>query len=128
MEQFVETIEPYSSYRYVLALVLFGLTTWLVVSSILSLRGMRQLMLTVNRQMQSRRLLDDVRIMLDPDHDLSQSEPYRANTARIAKLAMLRALLRQFGWKTLRAVWLELVLLAALSLACVWAYNEMFFG
>lgn len=106
---FLHSAEPYTSYRYVLGLVLGGITVYFVVTAIMSLRNLQGLLQDFNRQVNEQRLFDDVRLMLDPDYDLSLEKPLRAKPGRIIKLSLLSACLRLLSFRTLVYVFPELI-------------------
>ncbi|MCA8910501.1 MAG: hypothetical protein KDB82_02260 [Planctomycetes bacterium] len=106
---FLNSAEPYTSYRYVLGLVLTGLTVYYFYTAWASVRNMQGLLRDLNRQVNEQRLFDDVRLMLDPDYDVTQERPLKAKPGRIIKLSVLSACLRLFSFRTLVYVFPELI-------------------
>ena len=126
MEDFVNSVEPYTSYRYVLGLVLTGLTVYFIVTAALSLKNLKGLLDDLNRQVNENRLFDDVRIKIDPDVDLSVEKPLKAKPGRIIKLAMLSACLRLLSFRTFIYVFPELLAVTLLAGASAVAYWYVF--
>lgn len=123
---FVNSAEPYTSYRYVLGLVLGGITVYFVVTAVMSLRNLQGLLQDFNRQVNEQRLFDDVRLMLDPDYDLSLEKPLRAKPGRIIKLSLLSACLRLLSFRTMVYVFPELIGVLILGSASAVAYWYVF--
>lgn len=123
---FLHSAEPYTSYRYVLGLVLGGITVYFVVTAIMSLRNLQGLLQDFNRQVNEQRLFDDVRLMLDPDYDLSLEKPLRAKPGRIIKLSLLSACLRLLSFRTLVYVFPELIGVVIVGSAAAVAYWYVF--
>ncbi|MCB9932926.1 MAG: hypothetical protein H6841_05815 [Planctomycetes bacterium] len=123
---FLNSAEPYTSYRYVLGLVLGGITVYFVVTAIMSLRNLQGLLQDFNRQVNEQRLFDDVRLMLDPDYDLSLEKPLRAKPGRIIKLSLLSACLRLLSFRTLVYVFPELIGVIIVGSAAAVAYWYVF--
>lgn len=123
---FLHSAEPYTSYRYVLGLVLGGITVYFVVTAIMSLRNLQGLLQDFNRQVNEQRLFDDVRLMLDPDYDLSLEKPLRARPGRIIKLSLLSACLRLLSFRTLVYVFPELIGVILMGSASAVAYWYVF--
>lgn len=123
---FLHSAEPYTSYRYVLGLVLGGITVYFVVTAIMSLRNLQGLLQDFNRQVNEQRLFDDVRLMLDPDYDLSLEKPLRAKPGRIIKLSLLSACLRLLSFRTLVYVFPELIGVIIVGSAAAVAYWYVF--
>lgn len=123
---FLHSAEPYTSYRYVLGLVLGGITVYFVVTAIMSLRNLQGLLQDFNRQVNEQRLFDDVRLMLDPDYDLSLEKPLRAKPGRIIKLSLLSACLRLLSFRTLVYVFPELIGVILMGSASAVAYWYVF--
>jgi hypothetical protein len=121
-----ESAEPYTSYRYVLGLVLTGLFIYFVATSILSLRNLLGLLRDMNRQVNEKRFFDDVRLRLDPDWDISRERPLQAKPGRIIKLSLLSACLRLISFRTFLYVFPELVGVLALGSAAAVAYWYVF--
>jgi hypothetical protein len=129
MEELAELLqgaEPYTSYRYILGLVLTGLTVYYLYTSIASIRNLQGLMRDLNRQVNEDRLFDDVRKMLDPEYDVSVERPLKAKPGRIIKLSILSASLKLISWSNLRYVLPELIgVIVLLAGSCV-AYWYVF--
>ncbi|MCZ7604656.1 MAG: hypothetical protein M5U25_01000 [Planctomycetota bacterium] len=123
---FLHSAEPYTSYRYVLGLVLGGITVYFVVTAIMSLRNLQGLLQDFNRQVNEQRLFDDVRLMLDPDYDLSLEKPLKARPGRIIKLSLLSACLRLLSFRTLVYVFPELIGVIIVGSAAAVAYWYVF--
>ncbi|MCG3184650.1 MAG: hypothetical protein ICCCNLDF_02778 [Planctomycetes bacterium] len=123
---FLHSAEPYTSYRYVLGLVLGGITVYFVVTAIMSLRNLQGLLQDFNRHVNEQRLFDDVRLMLDPDYDLSLEKPLRAKPGRIIKLSLLSACLRLLSFRTLVYVFPELIGVILMGSASAVAYWYVF--
>jgi hypothetical protein len=126
MAEFLEKLEPYSSYRFVLGLVLTGLTVYWLVTSLGGLRNLRGFISDLNMQVNDERTFNDVRRALDPDCDLSLLAPLKAKPGRIVKLELIRVSLRLLSFRTLRRVWLELIGCAVLLPACAYSYWLVF--
>lgn len=123
---FLHSAEPYTSYRYVLGLVLGGITVYFVVTAIMSLRNLQGLLQDFNRQVNEQRVFNDVRLMLDPDYDTSLEKPLRAKPGRIIKLSLLSACLRLLSFRTLVYVFPELIGVLILGSAAAAAYWFVF--
>ena len=124
--EFFESAEPYTSYRYVLGLVLGGLTLYFFYTSFASLRNFQGLLRDFNRQVHEQRVFNDVRQKLEPGFDISTVPPLKAHPGRIVKLAVLSACLRLISFRTLRYVWLELLGVIVLGAAALVAYWFVF--
>lgn len=122
----LERLEPYSSYRYLLGLVLGGLTLYLLWSSWVSLRQFLGLMRDFNRMASRGRLLDEARLSVDPKFDLASLPPLKARPGRVILLAALNAALRVVSWRTARELAPELLLALALGSASLAAYWYVF--
>jgi hypothetical protein len=118
----LEQIEPYTSYRFALALVLAGITAYWVFTSIGALRSLRLFVAEMNRQVNEQRLFNEVRLRLDRRFDLDALPLLRAKPGRIIKLALLSASLRLLGWRSLLRVSHYLLAIAILLPACGVAY------
>jgi hypothetical protein len=125
LAEFMRSAEPYTSYRYVLGLVLTGLFVYFLVTSILSLRNLRGLLQDMNRQAREHGVFHDVRLMLDPDYQ-STSRPPRAKPGRIIKLALYSACLRLVSFRTLAYVLPELIGVIVVGSAAAVAYWYVF--
>jgi hypothetical protein len=123
---FLHSAEPYTSYRYVLGLVLGGITVYFVVTAIMSLRNLQGLLQDFNRQVNEQRVFNDVRLMLDPDYDTSLEKPLRAKPGRIIKLSLLSACLRLLSFRTLVYVFPELIGVMLVGSAAAVAYWYVF--
>jgi hypothetical protein len=123
---FLNSAEPYTSYRYVLGLVLGGITVYFVVTAIMSLRNLQGLLQDFNRQVNEQRVFNDVRLMLDPDYDTSLEKPLRAKPGRIIKLSLLSACLRLLSFRTLVYVFPELIGVMLVGSAAAVAYWYVF--
>ena len=126
LARFMESAEPYTSYRYVLGLVLTGLFVYFLVTSILSLRNLQGLLHDLNRQVNEKRFFDDVRLRLDPEWDVSKERPLKAKPGRIIKLSLLSSCLRLFGFRTLVYVFPELIGVTLVGSAAAVAYWYVF--
>ena len=125
LAEFLRSAEPYTSYRYVLGLVLTGLTVYFVVTSILSLRNIQGLLHDLNRQAREHGVFHDVRLMLDPEYNAT-SKPLRAKPGRIIKLALYSACLRLISFRTLVYVFPELIGELVVGSAAAAAYWYVF--
>ncbi|MCB9893712.1 MAG: hypothetical protein H6839_04610 [Planctomycetes bacterium] len=128
MEDLAEILkgaEPYTSYRYVLGLVLAGLTIYFIVTSILSLRNLQGLLQDLNRQAREHGVFHDVRLMIDPEYKAT-SKPLRAKPGRIIKLSILSACLRLISFRTLVYVFPELMGVIVIGGAAAAAYWYVF--
>ncbi|MBX3460519.1 MAG: hypothetical protein KF696_11245 [Planctomycetes bacterium] len=126
MLEFLESLEPYSSYRFLLGLVLTGMTIYWLATSLGSLRSFRQFVRELNMQVNDERLMNDVRRIVDPEFDLSVLPPLKARPGQIVKLTLLSAVLRMVSFRTLCRVWPELVGCALLLPACGYSYWLVF--
>jgi hypothetical protein len=126
MLDFLEGVEVYTSYRYALALVLSGLTIYWLITSLGSLRSLREFMAELNARVNEERFFNDVRRSLEPERDLSNLPPLNAKPGRIVKLALLSACLRLISFRTFRRVWFELLGCLVLAPLCVYAYWLVF--
>lgn len=122
----LERLEPYSSYRYLLGLVLGGLTLYLLWSSWVSVRQFLGLLRDFNRMASKGRMLDEARLTLDPEFDLAALPPLKAQPGRVILLAALSAALRVISWRTARELAPELALAALLAGASLAAYWYVF--
>lgn len=126
LARLLESAEPYTSYRYVLGLVLTGLFVYFLVTSILSLKNLRDLLRDMNRQVNEKRFFDDVRLRLDPDWDVSHERPLKAKPGRIIKLSLLSNCLRLISFRTFLYVFPELVGVTLVGSAAAVAYWYVF--
>ncbi len=125
-EDLVITVEPYASFRFTLGLVLTGVTIYLLVNSLISLRQFLTFLRDLDQQVAGQRMLDQARLALDPEMDLSKLPPLRARPGRIIRQAVLISLLRLVSWRSFANNWREWMILAALSTACLPAYWYVF--
>jgi hypothetical protein len=126
MLDFLEKLEPYTSYRFALGLVLAGMTLYWVITSLGGVRTLRAFMRDLNSQVNDERLFNDVRLDLDPDFDLSTLPRLQAKPGRIVKLELITVSVRMLSWRTLRRVWLELLGCGVLLPAVVYSYWAVF--
>jgi hypothetical protein len=126
MPDFFETLEPYTSYRFALGLVLTGMTIYWVATSYGGLRTLRAFMRDMNMQVNDGRLFNEVRIQLDPEADLTTLPPLQAKPGRIIKLELLSVCVRMLSWRTMRRVWMELLGCLLLAPLCLYAYWLVF--
>lgn len=126
MEDVVNSLEPYASYRFVLGLVLIGLFVYFTWTAVMSLRNMQGLLDDLNAQVNENRMFDDVRVKIDPDVDLSAERPLRARPGRIVKLSVLSSCLRLFSLRTIVYVLPELIAVTLLGTASAVAYWFVF--
>lgn len=126
LAEILQATEPYASYRFIIALVLTGLTVYYLYTSFASIRNLQGLIRDLNRQVNEDRLFDDVRKRIDPDYDVSVERPLRAQPGRIVKLTVLSTTLRMLSWKSVRYVLPELIGVAVLLAACVYTYWNVF--
>jgi len=101
MIETLEGLEPYTSYRFAIGLVLTGIFAYSVYTTIASLRSLREFIAELNQQVHDHRLFDSVRLDLDPDFDLSNVPELKARPGNIIKLALKSAVLRLFSLRTL---------------------------
>jgi hypothetical protein len=126
MIETLETIEPYTSYRVAIALVLFGIFVYSVVTTIANAFSLRDFIRDLNRQVNENRLFDDVRLELDPNRDLTALPRLNAKPGRIIKLALLSACLRLVSFRTLWRNGLLILGCAILAPMCAVAYWYVF--
>jgi hypothetical protein len=126
MPDFLQSLEPYTSYRYVLGLVLGGLTGWFVLTGVLSLRQFAAMLRDFNRLASEARVFDDARLALDPDYDLSKVPKLKARPGRVVKLMALRAVLRLLSPRSLARMAPEVIVVGALVAANTWALWYVF--
>lgn len=126
LEDLIVALEPYASYRFTLGLVLAGLTLYVSVSGLISLRQFMLFLADVDRQSKGARLLDAARLALDPACDLSRSPRLSARPGRIVRNAVLISFLRLISWRTLMKHWPEFLVLALLTALCLAAYGRVF--
>ena len=126
MPEWLEQIEPYTSYRYFIGLVLSGITVYLGINAWLSIRSMTGLLHDLDAQAASSRLFDEVREVLEPGVDLSALPPTRARPGRIIRLIVMSAALRVFGFRSLIRLAPELMACTLLAAACLVAYYYVF--
>ena len=124
--EFLESAEPYTSYRYGLGLVLSGMTLYFVYTAYASIRNFQGLLRDLNRQVHEQRVFNDVRVMVEPGFDISTVPPLKAQPGRIIKLSVLSAVLKLLSFRTLRAVWLDLSGVVVLTAAIIVAYWYVF--
>ena len=117
MLDLLEKIEPYSSYRYMLALMLGGLTLYLLINAVLTVKSMIGVLRDFDAQVGTKRMFNVARQEVDPDFDFSSLPQLRARPGRIIKLMALRATLRLFSFRTLIHLLPELLIAAALAAA-----------
>jgi len=123
---FLQSLEPYTSYRYALGLVLGGLTLWFVVSGVLSLRQMAAMLRDFNRLASEVRVLDDARLALDPDFDLSSLPTLKARPGRTVKFMFMLAALKVLSPRSLARMAPELIAVGVLIAANAWALWYVF--
>lgn len=126
MPDFLQSLEPYTSYRYILALVLGGLTLFFVVSGLIELRQLSGLLADFNRMAGKGRVLDEARLAVDPGCDLQQLPTLKAKPGRVVKLMLLLVVLRQFRLHNLLSLAPELVAIVLLGAGCVWSLEYVF--
>lgn len=126
MLDFLEGVEVYTSYRFALALALSGLTIYWVITSLGSLRSLREFMAELNTRVNEDRLFNEMRRAMDPERDLTQLRPLQAKPGRIIKFALLSTILRMFSFRTFKRVWLELLGCLILAPLCIYAYWVVF--
>ncbi len=126
MLDFLESLEPYTSYRFALGLVLTGMTLYWVITSLGGVRTLRAFMRDLNVQVNDERLFNEMRLNLDPEFDLATLPRLNAKPGRIVKLELITVCVRMLSWRTLRRVWLELLGCAVLLPAAVYAYWVVF--
>ncbi|MBK9973539.1 MAG: hypothetical protein IPP14_01995 [Planctomycetes bacterium] len=126
MPDFLEKLEPYTSYRYILGLVLGGLTLYFVVTSLLSLRQLAALLRDFNNLAAQGRVLDDARLALDPGCDLKHLPTLKAKPGRIVKMMLLLAVLKVLRPASLVRLWPELTAVTVLAVLSAWSYVYVF--
>jgi hypothetical protein len=123
---FLEKLEPYTSYRFALALVLAGLTGYFLWTSWAAWRNFQGLLEDLNEMTRGARLFDEARLLLYPDFLTETRPPLRARPGNIVRLALFGALARMLRPLNLLRLMPELLLLAAVSAACGVAYWHVF--
>lgn len=126
MPEFLERLEPYTSYRYILGLVLGGLTLYFVITSLISMRQISGLLHDLNQLASQGRILDDARLALDPGCDLKHLPTLKAKPGRLVKMMLLLAVLKMTRFSSLRRLWPELAAVAVLLALSVWSYVYVF--
>lgn len=126
MPDFLQSLEPYTSYRYTLGLVLGGLTLWFVLTGLLALREYSAMLRDFNRLASQIRVLDDARVALDPGFDLSKLPTLKARPGRTVKLMIILAALRVLSPRSLARMAPELIAVALLATASAWALWYVF--
>lgn len=126
MEAFLEKVEPYSSYRFLLGLALGGLTLWIVVSFLISIKHFYALLADLDRKAASRRLFDGARRSVRADVSLEGLPLPRARPGRALKLLLLTSLLRLLGPRTIKECWPEMLGIVLLGAACLAIYTYVF--
>ncbi|MBX3475352.1 MAG: hypothetical protein KF754_13310 [Planctomycetes bacterium] len=126
MLDFLERLEPYTSYRYILGLVLGGLTLYFVVTSLVSLKQLAGLLRDFNNLASQGRVLDDARLAIDPNCDLRHLPTLKSRPGRVVKLMLLIAVLKQLRPSSLARLWPEFVAVAVLGGLSLWAYVYVF--
>ncbi|MBE7492440.1 MAG: hypothetical protein HS108_11865 [Planctomycetes bacterium] len=126
MLDFLERLEPYTSYRYVLGLVLGGLTLYFVVTSLASLRQLGALLRDLNSLASQGRILDEARLAVDPNCDLKALPTLKSKPGRAVRLLLLLAVLRVLSPRSLARLWPELLAVAVLAALSLWAYVYVF--
>lgn len=126
MFDFLEKLEPYSSYRFILGLVLTGMTIYWLITSLGSIRTFKAFVRDLNMQVNDQRLFSDVRKILEPEYDVSVLPPLKAKPGQIIKLTLITVVLRMAGWRTFKRVWPELLGCLLLAPACLYAYWLVF--
>jgi hypothetical protein len=126
MPDFIERLEPYASYRYILGLVLGGLTLYFVVTSLLSLRQLAGLLRDFNNLASQGRVLDDARLAIDAHCDLKHLPTLKAKPGRVIKLILLIAVLKVLRPASLARLWPELTAVTVLTVLSVWSYMYVF--
>lgn len=126
MFDFLERLEPYTSYRYVLGLVLGGLTLYFVVTSLVSLRELAGLLRDFNNLASQGRILDEARLAIDPKCDLKALPTLKSRPGRVVKLILLIAVLKVLRPSSLAKLGPELAAVAVLGALSLWAYVYVF--
>lgn len=126
MPDFIERLEPYTSYRYILGLVLGGLTLYFVVTSLLSLRQLAGLLRDFNNLASQGRILDDARLAINENCDLKHLPTLKARPGRVVKLMLLIAVLKVLRPRSLARLWPELTAVTVLAALSVWSYLYVF--
>lgn len=126
MPDFLQSLEPYTSYRYMLGLVLGGLTVWFVVAGVLALRQYAAMMKDFNRLASEARVFDDARLALDPNYDLTKVPTLKAKPGRVVKMMAILAALRVLSPRSLARMAPELIAVALLAAGNVWALWYVF--
>ncbi|MHC4841671.1 MAG: hypothetical protein ACYTDT_12100 [Planctomycetota bacterium] len=128
MQELLNDIEPYSSYRFIMGLVLTGLTIYMFAMSYVSYRNIKGFLIELNENAKESRVFDEVRTMIMEDYDVERHPTLTANPGRIIKLSAIDAALRVFTWRTAVKLLPEILCIIALSAGCAIAYYFVFTG
>ncbi|MDC1141605.1 hypothetical protein OAU50_00815 [Planctomycetota bacterium] len=128
MNEFLQSIEPYSSYRFIMGLVLTGLTIYMFAMSYVSFRNFKGFLAELNQNAKEQRVFDEVRKMIAEDYDVERNPTLTANPGRVIKLAAIEAALKVFTWRTAVRLMPEILSIIALATGCAVAYYFVFTG
>lgn len=128
MNEFLQSVEPYSSYRFIMGLVLTGLTIYMLAMSYVSYRNFKGFLAELNENAKEQRVFDEVRVMISKEHDVTRHPTLTANPGRVIKLLAISAGLRVVTWRTVLQLLPEILCIIALGTGCVIAYYFVFIG
>lgn len=124
--QWLEGLEPYTSYRVTLGFVLGAIFVYTLVEAAISLRAFFNILRGLDDLARQRRLFDAARLAVSPALDLSALPPRRSRPGSALRLMVVNAALRAVSLDGLRRCAPELGLIALLTPACVAAYWYVF--
>ena len=122
LAQWIERLEPYTSYRIVLSFVLGAITLYTVAEALISLRSFLIILRNLDAMAQEKRVFDYARIALDPSFGPSSQTTIKSKPGSLLRHLVIMATLKAFDRKTLRLCWRELALIGVLLSACIAAY------
>ncbi len=124
--QWLENLEPYTSYRASLGFVLGAVFVYTVIEAVISLRAFFHILRGLDDLARQRRLFDAARLAVSPDLDLSGLPGRQSRPGSALRLMVVNAALRAVSLDGLRRCAPELALIALLTPACIAAYWYVF--
>jgi hypothetical protein len=124
--ELLERIEPYTSYRFTLGLVLSGITLWSLVTSGISIVQTARLLADLDLMTRQARLLDAARAAAGDSRPVSELPVMTARPGRAIRLLLLLHLLRLLRPRALARCWPEWLGLLVLGVANLYAYYVIF--